>query len=180
MIGCDKWANNASTISAPPAWHGQQSVNSRLVHKGHNLLICFVEVQQRVHWYKYKLRNQWTVLSCSTSIIKMPRPRIGDKEFRSKTVSTVCRICKIKILKQNYKNHLKVQHPNEDVDDLRPADQPKLSFGQQQQQLTWNKIFPFTCITDVLSKEIFPFTNEIPSKIPIGLKGIIQLLLVRK
>ena len=57
----------------------------------------------------------------------MPRPRIGDKEFRSKTVSTVCRICKIKILKQNYKNHLKVQHPNEDIETFVESTKPEIS-----------------------------------------------------
>ena len=44
----------------------------------------------------------------------------------AETVQLKCRYCQTKILRKNYKAHLKSAHPDKDSSDLTPASQPKL------------------------------------------------------
>ena len=48
-------------------------------------------------------------------------------KFLSKTVKVKCRICQTKLLKKNYKHHLKTVHPKENFKNLTTLGQYKIS-----------------------------------------------------
>ena len=45
--------------------------------------------------------------------------QISEMDHVSETAVEICRICKIKLRRKNYKAHLKNAHPKADVDDLQ-------------------------------------------------------------
>ena len=50
-----------------------------------------------------------------------------EDKYKSEIAIEKCRVCKISLLRKNYKAHLKNVHPKENANDLSGLSQPKIS-----------------------------------------------------